>query len=725
MNDSTALHISGYRQLKQLRTALAILQGTKLLSTLKQEAEATVSHDQSKRVTYLTMLFSRIHRTMFHDWMDQATVSHRPGTMTDAGKRQRFRKIIARLVLDDEGNRDSAIFDNNGFVIGSADIAERLARFYLQMRAVRPFAYGNRITLDFFMTMLGNLPAFKGVYQHGIDFRRLDGNDAISLHDPESDLTTITTAFSHALDGKRARSLPNPANGYGRWPENKRFVSGIPFLSHTTDAGIECLVSVNGGLVPLANIQDELFLAGKHLADYPLSASENVIGYIPGTENLRTAEKKSIDGIAIGENGAAPLFCLDINMLTGLRSPSHMELLELIRQCAGEQSDIFALANNAALKIKLLHASSDDIRLQRTVEIAYNRLNGMHEKLDAALEELFQGKTADVQPKLFMAMGGAGSGKSAVEEIARAQCGDNFVIASLDEFRKQSDLYQVLTAANHHSDDYVYVEPFANRLRNLVAERARRAGINLLFDGTGISYQPRYAAIVRQFKDAGFHTRVTAVDAFLVDPAAASGAGEPASAVISRVKDRYRKTGRALPWVVTIDKHIRAPVSFLAGLEDRFLDKITLFANDRGKDQHYLVAESFTFSEREVQLLHQHQKAGSLAEYLQSLSRNHDDSIIRQIAAGERSAIDALLGRNPDFGESNIAYQIYSHDAGNRVLIIYNTRRMVGFLEKRQLNPHSSNQQGLLHKPELLAFHVDPDNPRPWSIRLQGPEKDF
>jgi hypothetical protein len=89
------------------------------------------------------------------------------------------------------------------------------------------------------------------------------------------------------------------------------------------------------------------------------------------------------------------------------------------------------------------------------------------EKLEQAKQAIFAGKMSDPQPKLFMSMGGAGSGKTAVEEIAAAHCGDNFVITSLDEFRKISDLYQVLTAASHHSDDYVYVEPFANRLRSL------------------------------------------------------------------------------------------------------------------------------------------------------------------------------------------------------------------------------------------------------------------
>ena len=96
MNKNTIPRITGYRQLKKLRTALAISQGTKLLSTLQQEAEGTISHDQTKRVTYLTELFSRIHREMFQDWKEQPTVCHRPGTMPDADKRKKFRETIER-----------------------------------------------------------------------------------------------------------------------------------------------------------------------------------------------------------------------------------------------------------------------------------------------------------------------------------------------------------------------------------------------------------------------------------------------------------------------------------------------------------------------------------------------------------------------------------------------------------------------------------------------------
>ncbi len=719
MNKNTVPRIAGYKQLKKLRTALAISQGVKLLSTLQQEAEGTVSHDQTKRVTYLTELFSRIHREIFQDWKEQPTVCHRPGTMPDADKRKEFRETIERLVLENGSNKETAIFDNNGFVIKTENIAERLASFYQKMRNVRPFTYGNRLTLDFFLTMLGKLPAIKSVYEQGIDFRRIDTYDSAALHNPDSTFREITRAFEHAIDPSRCKSLQNKANAYGKWPENKKFISGIPFLSHKTAEGIECLVAVNGGLVPLNSIKQELFIAGKHLADYPLCAAENMIGFLPGTEAVRWSGCYEIDGISIGEDGAAPLFCLDINMLTGLRSPGHTEVLELIKRCEGDKALIFDLVKNEGLKDKMISAANNDVRLERAVEIAYERLSKIIKKLDEAKDNLFEGKVPDTNPTLFMSMGGAGSGKTAVEEIAQTQCRDNFVIASLDEFRKKSDLYQVLTAASHHSDDYVYVEPFANRLRDSVADHAKKNHINILYDGTGIPYQPRYSNIVNQFKAYGFHTQITAVDAFIVKPEGRENELIRAS-VITSVKERFETTGRALPWVVTVDKHIRAPRSFLNALEHEALDKISLFANDGEKDRHYLVAESFSFSDQDVHDLQNHQLSSTLMTYLTALIRHREDSILKNLAQGDNDLLDALINRNTAFTENNVAFQIYPSKNGNRVLVIYNARRMVDFIEKRQLNPNASGEEGLLHKPESLAFHVDPYTKDPWLTRLQN-----
>ena len=723
MNNNT-LHITGTAQLKKLRTALAIAQGMKLLATLQQEAEDTVSHDQAQRVTYLTGLFSRIHRELFHDWQDQAGVEHRPGNIADPEKRKEFRKTVEALVLNSDNNKDTALFDNNGFVIQTDNIARRLSVFYQNMRGVQPFTYGNQITLDLFMIALANLPAFKAVYEQGIDFRRLQADDAQALHDRQSSLEQVSLAFQHALNPLGNKSLQNLPNNYGQWPEHKKFVAGIPFLSHRSTLGVACLVLINGGLVSLQTVQTwfdsaeyESQYLGQHIAKYPHYHAEH--GYLQGTEALRRADTTDIDGIALSAAHGAPLFCLDVNILTGLRAPAHTELLELMKRCGHDKPIIFDLADNAALKESLIEAAGNDSRLIQGVDIAYAQLSKITRKLNEAKRRIFEEKTPSSQPELFMCMGGAGAGKTAVEDIAKAHCAKNFVIASLDEFRKVSELYLVLTAANHHSDDYVFVEPFANRLRSLIAEQALTQRINILYDGTGIPYKPRYATIIEQFKRAGFQTQVIAVDAFLVKP---QGRAEELvrSAVVASVKARYLQTQRALPWVVTIDKHIRAPNSFLSALQHHALEKLSLFANDGDLNKHYLVAESFIFDDAHVRALQSHQLSNSLLGYMKSIIYHHEQSILKQLAKQDSQQLAALMARNHAFNESNVAYQIYPSTHNEyRVLLIYNAQRMTDFIEKRQLNPNASGECGLLHKPEALAFHVDPKASAPWLTRLQ------
>lgn len=253
----------------------------------------------------------------------------------------------------------------------------------------------------------------------------------------------------------------------------------------------------------------------------------------------------------------------------------------------------------------------------------------------------------------------------------------------------------------------------------MVAQHAREAGINILYDGTGIPYQPRYSGIIQDFEAAGFHTQITAVDAFLVKPV---GREQELSrcGVIDSVKERFKRTGRALPWVITIDKHIRAPRSFLTAVEDAYLDKLTLFANDGEIDKHYLVAESFVLSEREVTALQQHQLQATLQPFLKTMICKHPDSFLKNLAGYDLDKLQTLIDRNPAFTESNVSYQIYSNPFGLRGLVIYNTQRWIDFIQKRQLNPNASGEEGLLHKSDSLIFHVDPLAEKPWITRLQG-----
>jgi hypothetical protein len=490
----------------------------------------------------------------------------------------------------------------------------------------------------------------------------------------------------------------------------------MPFLRHRTAEGLDCLVTVNGGLIPLETLHEDQIPLGIHFADYPLSLTQGVIGYLPGTESLR--DKPFIDGIPIGPGGEAPLFCLDVNILTGLRSPSHTEFVELLKQTQGEKTPIFDLANNPELRDQLILAAEGDDRLRRGVEIAYEHLSTIASKLDRIKQDIFSDKKSVDLPSLFLCMGGAGAGKTAVEEIARAECGDNFVIASLDEFRKQSDLYLVMTAANHHSDDYIYVEPFANTLRDWVAAEARTRKISLLYDGTSIPYVPRYSGIVDSFKKTGFKTLIAGIDAFIVKPRGREDELPRVAAILS-VKDRFERTGRALPWVVAVDKHIRAPGAFLDALVHSALDKLSLFANDGKIDRHYLVAETFSFTAEEIAEIQVEQREGRLTEFLLHLIRTRESSTLRNLAGGDPARMEELLARIPQWGESNVGYLVYTYRNAHRILVIYNLRRMVDFLEKGQLNPNASGEDGLLHKHASLAFHIAPGTPEPWTIRLQ------
>ena len=131
------------------------------------------------------------------------------------------------------------------------------------------------------------------------------------------------------------------------------------------------------------------------------------------------------------------------------------------------------------------------------------------------------------------------------------------------------------------------------------------------------------------------------------------------------------------------------------------------------------MAESFYFSDADIKNLHKQQLSGELADALKDLIRTHQDSILKNMMGEDIDNLNALMNNNIAFNESNVAYQIYQTQNTHRVLVIYNAHRMVDFMEKRQLNPNASGEEGLLHKPEVLAFHVDPYTKDPWMTRLQ------
>lgn len=707
-----------------LRTSLAIVRGMKLLEDIKAESNATVEHHEAKRFDHLETLFHRIHRDLYHDWGSQSAELSAPGVIADASKRLAVRNALRGFVENGNGNGQNAekLFDSNGMVIHHppAELAGLLAKFYCKIRDIKPFEYGNEMTLNFFITALGQLPAFQEVYPNGIDLRRLSKEDQRALRG-DSGINEVRTAFNHALDPSRTPALRNTPDGFSKWPKNVTYIAGIPFLSHVTEDGTPCLATVNGGLVRTSDVKEMMeahFAQDGLLSTLPTIPPSKIIGYLPDTEALRTPEKTAIDGMKIGEDGSAPLFCLDVNILTGLRPTTHDQLKNLMEQVEGRPTPITSLNNHnslnnhgAVLRDKLLSAVKGDARMEQVIATAYEHINAIVPTLDAARDDILKKAKPQTSPKFFMSMGGAGAGKTAVEEIVKATCGDNFVVASLDQFRERSDLYKVLKAANHHADDYTVIEPFANSLRDWVTAGAREQKKNLLFDGTGIVYQPRYGKIVQSFKKEGYDTQVIGVDTMLVAPPGRSA--EFTFPAVKRIEGRFKSDKRALPWLVVSGKHSRMPESVLQALEDRNLDKFSVFSNDGKKGQHYLVAESFDLPNEQLAPLQKAKADGTLHQlFSQQLMKEHPASTLKQLDGsiaedGSTPNVTDMLKRNTQFGEGNVTFVAYPRADSIRLLAVYDMQRFTDLMEKAQMNAQASDPKLLYSTaPRSMSFRA-------------------
>ena len=715
-------------QLLKLRNAQAIIAGMKKLEevTNEQDKLAVLKKLNHARADGLRTLYTDIHRDIFKNWDDQVAIrSDKQGELVDnADKKRHLRKNINTLIFSEE-NKDTAIYDNNGYVIEHEDIAERLAKFYAKMRQNDVLEYGNRITLDLFITAIGNSKDFLENYPAGIDFRRLSQEDSQALHADNSDIEAITKAFKHSLDFSRSKTLGNKPNGFPAIDSKRETIGGFDFLSYEHEKHGKCLVTANGGLVKLSDIKYDLereIASGKHIAKLDYSFLKNkffrnsrIIDYLPNTENLRN--KEDIDGIEI-KNGIAPFICLNANTLTGLTPNDHKAFTDLLAK--NGISNAIELAGKEELRQKLFGSAEDNQRLKTSIEIAYERIGKVKNKFDVAKEKVFAGKTpveAVKIPEFVMSMGGSGAGKTTVEDIIKAKCGDNFVKASLDDFRKYSDLYQVHLAAGHHGDDYELIEPFANGLREFTKEKAREERYNVLYDGSAAPYAPRYAKITKDFADKGYNTQIVAVDSFLVKPENRQELTR--ETIIEGVHKRLESDGRILPWAVTTEKHILVPDAFITALQHSGTEKISLFANDGEVGSGYLVAESFSAKDVPPYVLQRYQEHGKLAKYFSDLVKSNKNSVLYDIAKGKPEKIDELMAKNKSLNEENVAYQVYEAGGEKRVLAIYNTHRLIDFYQKAQLNQSASSPEGFLHKKDELKFIVDPNSEKPWQTKLQ------
>ncbi len=748
---------------EELRTAMAINRLMQLSETLRIEAnKKTRGHYAALKVGYLEGLFHRIHREAFQDWKGAEAETTDDEKKAQAKKRIELREVIQNTLFSKEKDgTPTGLFDANGCVVrekegekGRQRLADILTNFYEQARDIEPYEYGNKITLDFFISSLNELPAFAEVYPEKIDFRRLDKQTLKKLEKKEDGSRTnheeIKAAFMMATDPSIIHPLmnvPKPANeeDYTVWDDKTIYIGGVPFLSHEHNGQL-CLVTINGGLAPLAvkgedgqTLRERLekfFENDGLIANFRGITKNDIIDYLPEKNREEDTpplkNKTSIDGIQITDDNQ-PLLCLDVNTITGLRQSSHDEFVSFMKKVLGEKAKLTDLNNKnpdqiSEKKAALLAAANGDQRMKEIIEIAYNHININVKRMDGILDTMFEGKKASKNPKMYMSMGGSGSGKSSVEKVVDQQCREareDYIIASLDEFRNFSDLHRVLIAAEHHADDYALIDPFATELRKQATARAKELKINVLIDGSGIDYKGRNDEITKEFKDAEYQTQVIAVETYYPN-------------AVSRVNQRFREQERAMPWVRVADKHMSFPISFLDAVQDKNLDKVSLICSD-DFNNNYIIAETFYKDTDGIIKLKDGRKTGLLATITGFLEDSA--SILNPLKAFEKAKKDEAAANNaeydnkhnfanviPNFEDENVSYikypSIKNDNKAKRVLAIYDAPRMVGFMEKGMMNPNTSSldTSTLYHAPNNMQFSMpaaEAVNDGAWQLKLR------
>lgn len=730
---------------EDLRTAIALNRGIEWLEQIEQRVKATKTDYASLRIVHLEELFHDTHHQLFQDWNGN-------NDKVSGENRIKLREALETSFFSkDKSGKPSGLFDENGFALRFAEgekgreiFAEKLAGFYEKIQQMDPklYSYGNKLTLDFFMVALSKLPAVKDVYPEGVDFRKLDSHDLAAMASPHPQHSDIVKAFKHAADPAIIHPLMNrhqDDNQYRVLSDHSEIIAGVPFLSHTRDH-IKYLVTMNGGLVEMDKVKKDIedhFKNDGFIADLTFKAEK----YITSTAKTADPEKslqdalnelhgkKEVCGFSI-KDGKAPLVCLDLNIMSGLRAPAHNTLMDFIqrnRDVADNEQK-----NGQELKITALHNKSDKSKqeflkpwkdrtgsehLHHMLDIAYDHVNANMKDINAIVDGKFaEDKVTPVaKPRMYTTMGGSGSGKSIVDKIVNAECDNNYVVSSLDNFREHNDMNTLLLATGHHADDYAIVNSYATELRNQVISRALRDKVNILCDGSGIDYKGRNDKYVKRFKDAGFSTQIVAVESSY-------------DAAVKRVNSRFEKSNRAMPWIMVADKHVNFAPSFLDAVADRNVDKVSLIATDGKKGEQYLIAETVDTKRKDIQNLNDVGRSKGLTFYMKAILDSLQ-SIAPVFKNIDKKAVSDITNI-PKFTDENttfITYPSLRHGDSERVLAVYNASRLTGMMEKGLMNPYANSpEKGLLnHTRDELSFFVSTPSKKEggWQLHIRNQEE--
>lgn len=527
-------------------------------------------------------------------------------------------------------------------IIISALQSDNIAQIYLNLRNLELSPKGYQLFIHYFLYKYYRT---KSLY---LDFRILNSQN-LHILQTTMQLDIIDKILSKVIESNDIHP-PKIVHPWIKWNDASYMYKGELLLAYESS-----VVAINGGIVEKNNLSSPYHVAIHDINCYLLPKFKT-------PDNIKLNDKQ------------IPLLKLDRDILTGLQLKYLPFFKKRLQQC-----NVLLLEAPEYEKLILKDLPSSQIAM---VSEALNHLRQTRVRVIEFAQQIIKNVRPVTRPKLFITIGGSGSGKGLLKDLALSLCDNNLAEASLDKARYYCDAYKLLVAANHHADDYQIVNQFANALRDKVLNLALESNLNLFFDGSGIPYSGKYSQLVEIFKHSGYEVFVLVADSPFVLPRNKGYNSLPAyQRIINRFNDK--NDHRTLPWSVAIQKHIMQPKAQLDAARDCNVDNYYMIDSIMPREKSYVMAETLDIDIRLYELLEQYREDKKFV--LNMLSKY---SII------DCSTKNFPIKYLPD-AQVTIIFLNKINAVKARILLIFNEDRFVQSMEKCLMNPDAEGLEDI------------------------------
>ncbi len=560
------------------------------------------------------------------------------------------------------------------------ETCKAISSLFIALNEVNAFNFGNNITVRKFLYDLSIYLTKLEILPRPIDFRYAD-ETLYELMNLE-----LALEFKRILTTTTRPMFDSDFEDWPTLPDASIKIGAFRYLTYDDNF----LVTLNGGLIEVeaAGITLERSLKKRgNPNDFTINRSATD-GYLFNNDKPIS----TLDGLTFGDE--VPLMCLDVDHLTGMVMNAKFE--DLLHKLDMKKLSILDIPELDGFK------SLIDDRIRSRIL----RLRGY---INIVKRRFFKDKKpVNGMAKLFLSMGGIGSGKSSLEKYISEATRGNHVIASIDKARACSKLFDFYIKCNHHADDYKSLKLFSHCLVEEITKEVRQGNYHYFRDASGIPFDKNNASSITSFKDLGYETNIYSTSAPLFVEKDRKDLDKPAHI---RILKRYRKKNRAVPWQVVVEKHVEHPGAFLDSIKHPSLDNLAIYDTGGKKGESKLLAYMKEVSQTDIVKLHRMREIskGSLLNKLILLGVIDEADIPREFAL-----------KRLDFFEC-------TRMAENRlrILVIFDIVKFIDLMQKGSLYENASGYDELIfnsnaiHIPSVDYPYDKRHNEFPWRLRNQ------